>query len=68
MILRYVIIVAAALTLQGCWFVFIPGSLISGAADAMSGNQGQNCVGETARVGDRIRLNDGRIGTVQKLE
>jgi hypothetical protein len=64
---RYVVIAAAASMLQGC-LVFIPGQAIDAVADAATGNEGQNCVPAIAKVGDRIKLADGRIGKVAKLE
>jgi hypothetical protein len=56
--MRYVLIAAAALALQGCWFVFLPGSLLE---------PGQYCVGPNAKVGDRIRFTDGRTATVKEV-
>lgn len=61
-------LLAASCALGGCWFVYIPGSAISGAADALSGNTGNLCVSESAKLGDRIRMPSGEIGTVKKLE
>ena len=56
-----------ATTLQGCWFVFIPGSVVGSVTDAVTGAEGRNCVGANAKVGDRVRLLDGSIGTVKSL-
>jgi hypothetical protein len=50
--------------LSGCFFVFIPGSLISKAADAMSGEAGDNCIVEGAKVGDILKTDAGESGTV----
>lgn len=58
---------AACTQLAGCFFVFIPGSLIKAAGDAITGARGEHCVGRAAQVGDRITLPDGRVGTVQSL-
>lgn len=55
---RFVLACALASTtaLQGCFFVFIPGSLIAKASDAMTGDKGEHCIARGAKVGDRIRL------------
>lgn len=59
----------AAITTQlaGCWFVFIPGSLIKAVGDGITGAEGEHCVGRSAKVGDRITLPDGRTLTVKSL-
>jgi len=53
--------------LSGCFFIFIPGSLIRKASDAVTGSEGENCVTSTAQVGDHITLVDGSSGTVASL-
>ena len=60
-------ILALTLSLQGCFFVYIPGSVISGISDGLTGSEGSNCVGSNAKVGDRIRLPDGSTGVVKSL-
>ena len=60
-------ILALTLSLQGCFFVYIPGSVINGISDGMTGAEGSNCVGSNAKVGDRIRLPDGSTGVVKSL-
>jgi hypothetical protein len=40
------------------WFFIIPGGLISGIADKMTGAEGEHCVAASARLGDRIRVGD----------
>lgn len=67
-IVRLGLLVSLVLSLSGCWFVFIPGSMVSSMGDALSGNTGQYCVGESAAVGSMVKMPDGRIGAVQKLE
>jgi hypothetical protein len=54
--------------LAGCWFVFIPGSMVGAITDSIGGYEGQHCVSATAKVGDRIKHTNGSIGTVMKLE
>lgn len=56
-----------ALLLQGCFFIFIPGSVIDAASDAVTGAQGNNCVTAGAKVGDRVHLLNGTYGTVVSL-
>lgn len=58
----------ASLTqLGGCWFVFIPGSLIQRASDGITGAEGDHCVPSSAKVGDRIRLPYNGSGTIVSL-
>ena len=64
---RSVLAVALASQLTGCFFVFIPGSLLQKVSDGITGAEGEHCVGRSAKVGDKIRLADGKVGTVQSL-
>lgn len=65
--LRLAALLGVAPLLTGCWFIFIPGSVISAASDALSGAEGENCVASHIKVGDRIKLDNGSIGTVKSL-
>lgn len=65
--MKLALVMLLILPLSGCWFVFIPGSAIQAVADGLSGNEGQHCVGEHAKVGDRVSRN-GYSGTVKKIE
>lgn len=57
--MRKILLVSAiALSLQGCWFVFIPGSLIDSTTDAITGAEGNNCLPESAAVGMRVLVPD----------
>lgn len=58
---------AACTQLAGCFFVFIPGSLIAKAGDAITGAEGDHCVPATAKVGDQIMLPGGAMGTIKSL-
>lgn len=50
------------------WFFFwIPGSVTGKIADALTGSEGENCVGSSAKVGDSIRMPDGSISIVKSL-
>lgn len=64
---RIAVILLLTLQLGGCWFVFIPGSLIQKASDGVTGAEGDHCVGRVAKVGDRIKLSNGTLGVVQSL-
>lgn len=65
--LRNLLILAMILNLQGCWAVFIPGSVVGSVTDSITGAEGANCVGESAKVGDKIRIQNGGVGIVQSL-
>lgn len=66
--MRTVLLLLCTTQLAGCWFVFIPGSMISGIADSLGGYEGRHCIGESAKVGDRIKFTNGSTGVVKKLE
>lgn len=57
----------ACTQLSGCFFIFIPGSVIDKGTDLVTGNRGEHCIGEVSKVGDRIRI-AGRDYTVMQLE
>jgi hypothetical protein len=57
--LKWLCVLPAVLALQGCWFVFIPGSVIAAAGDALTGAKGQHCIGPNTKVGDLIMLPNG---------
>lgn len=46
---------AACTQLSGCFFVFIPGSVVGKISDGITGAEGEHCVGREAVVGSRIR-------------
>lgn len=58
---------AVCTQLSGCWFVFIPGSLIAKASDAVTGAEGDHCVGSAVKVGDRTRSASGQVAVVKSL-
>lgn len=50
------------------WFFFwVPGSVTSAVSDAITGDEGENCVAAYVKVGDAIRMPDGSIGTIKSL-
>lgn len=62
-----VLLAPLAFLLQGCWFIFIPGSVTSAISDSVTGAEGSNCVGANAKVGDNIRLTGGAQATIKSL-
>lgn len=58
---------AACTQLAGCWFIFIPGSLIQKVSDGITGAEGEHCVARHVKVGDRLTTPSGKVGTVQSL-
>jgi len=61
------LLAVTALSLQGCFFFVIPGSVTAKISDAVTGAKGANCVAVTVKVGDRVRMADGSIGMVKSL-
>lgn len=66
-VVRWVVAGAVCAQLSGCWFVFIPGSLIQKVSDGITGADGEHCVARHVRVGDRLTVPSGKVGTVQSL-
>lgn len=64
---KLILLMALTLPLQGCWFVFIPGSAIGAVSDSFTGAEGSHCVGANAKIGDAIRLPGGGRATVKSL-
>lgn len=65
--LRVAVVVGLASQLGGCFFVFIPGSLIQKVSDGFTGAEGEHCVSTVAKVGDKIRTPSGATYTVRSL-
>lgn len=61
------LVAALTFSLQGCWFIYIPGSVTGAVSDAITGAEGSHCVGANAKVGDIIRLPGGGRATVKSL-
>lgn len=53
--------------LSGCFFVFIPGALVQKASDGLTGAEGEHCVSEAVKVGDKLTTPNGQVGTVASL-
>lgn len=65
--MKYLVGLALLASLQGCWFIFVPGSMIGAVSDSLTGSEGQNCVPANARVGDRVRTPGGGRATIKSL-
>ena len=65
--LRLLLLVISCSSLSGCWFIFIPGSVTQSVVDGLTGSEGSHCVGPSTKVGDRVRLLDGKTGVVKSL-
>jgi hypothetical protein len=63
-VIRIALGLCLSLTLSGCWFVFIPGSMIQAIGDGITGDKGDNCVGPNAKAGDRVRTPGGGGATI----
>ena len=53
-LLKLAAALALCAQLSGCWFIFIPGSLIAKASDAVTGDRGEHCGPEGVKIGDRF--------------
>jgi hypothetical protein len=60
-------VLAACASLSGCFFIWIPGSLIRAVSDGITGAKGQHCVASTVQVGDKITIPGVGLGTVKSL-
>lgn len=60
--MRFLVVVALCLPLQGCFFfLYIPGSVI----DKM--RAGNACATEGSVVGQNLKHTDGRLGVIEKI-
>lgn len=57
----------ACASLSGCFFIWIPGSLIRAVSDGITGAKGEHCVARSATVGDKISVYGVGLGTVKSL-
>lgn len=67
MLVKIIILCVLAFPLQGCWFIFIPGSAVGAISDGITGAKGEYCVGTSIKVGDKIKKSDGTVLTVKSL-
>ena len=52
---------------QAWFFFYLPGSVTGKITDAISGAEGEHCVGADAKVGSQIRLANGEIKIVKSI-
>jgi len=52
---------------QAWFFLYLPGSVTGKITDAISGAEGEHCVGADAKVGSQIRLANGEIKIVKSI-
>jgi len=52
---------------QAWLFIFVPGSVTRGIRDAITGSEGENCVGTSAKVGDVLTSPTGNTAIVKSL-
>ena len=64
---RVLAVALLCLPLQGCFFLFIPGSLIDAATDKITGDFGDKCIPATAKVGDPFRGDAGQTVRVRRI-
>ena len=62
--MKILLLIPLVLSLQGCFWFFI---WTPGMTDAVTGAEGDHCVGTTATVGSQLKLHDGRMATVESL-
>ncbi len=65
--MKAVFVVLLALNLSGCFFVFIPGSVVESVSDSFTGAQGEHCITEAAKAGDTVRLVSGEYATIKSV-
>lgn len=64
--MRTLVCVSLMLSLQGCFFVYLPGSVVGGVSDALTGSFGNRCIAPNVKVGDQI-MADGKLATVDRI-
>jgi len=60
-------LLVATIPLQGCFFFYVPGSVTGSVSDAVTGDEGENCVAGAAKVGDLVTTADGKPLTIKSL-
>jgi len=65
--LIFLIGVCISFNANAWFFFFIPGSVISAVSDAITGNEGDNCVGQQVAVGGIVKLSNGGSARVKSL-
>ena len=65
--MRLVLAMLMCTQLSGCWFVFIPASLMQKASDIVTRSEGEHCVSRETAVGQTIKLDTGQSMVVRSL-
>lgn len=65
--MRFLLLAASSFLLSGCWFIFIPGSVVNEISDSITGDKGQNCVSAGSKIADRVRMPGGGWATVKSV-
>lgn len=66
--LALVALLSGCTQLSACFFIFIPGSLIAKAEDAITGTAGQNCTTSDAKVGEERTMEGGQRVRIVVIE
>ena len=64
--MKYLLILLVFM-LQGCSAVFIPAFAVDAVHDKITGEHGDHCVSELAKVGDQVKIPDQGVGTITQL-
>ena len=59
---KLIVLLLLTIPLSGCWFIFLP---IGPIVHLLRGPR--YCVSTSNSVGDRIKMPDGKMGTIEKL-
>jgi len=62
-----ILLAPLTLLLQGCWFIYLPGSTTGAISDAFTGAEGLHCVKANAKLGDTVQFPGGSQATVKSL-
>jgi len=66
-IVKSFILIIIILSVQGCFFIYLPGSVVGGIKDTLTGDEGDHCVNTTTKAGDRIFTQGGNVWVVKSL-
>ena len=65
--LKIIVFAFVISSLQGCWFIFIPGSAVGAISDGITGAKGEFCVANSVKVGDKVQKDANTVLTVKSL-
>jgi len=52
---------------SGCWFVYIPGTVVQSVSDGITGSFGNACVSPSAKMGEKVRTPTGGTATITAI-